>query len=104
MLVVGGSYEGHIVGYALPPSVHEAGADGVDAPSPTFALSAHDGCVRAAAAGGAQLATSGTDNKIGVYNLRKLRAQGELLQEEVPLREELRQGALDRLLRGAALL
>ena len=78
------SYEGHIVGYRLDPAA--LSADGTPeqrrAAAPTaFALKAHDGCVRAVASGGAYLATCGTDHAISVYNVRKLREQGKLLQQ-----------------------
>ena len=82
--IVAGSYEGSLVGYALSQDV----IDGLEAHSyvhtPVFAMSAHDGCVRAAATGGNLLATSSTDNSIAVYNLRKRRAFGKLVQQVRP--------------------
>ena len=80
--LVGGSYEGHLVGYRVAPGLLSNGQAEVAAPPPTFALTAHDGCVRAVAAGGQTLASSGTDHCICVHNLRKLRSQGTLVQEE----------------------
>ena len=87
--VVAGTYEGHIVGYSLSPellsSAPTSASDDSPAlapPPPTFALHAHDGCVKAVAAGSALLATSGTDCAVGVYNLRRLRTQGALLQQD----------------------
>ena len=76
LTVVGGSYEGHIIGYRLTTPLSSDTAP----PAPTFALKAHEGCVRAVATGGALLATSGTDHTIGVYNVRKLKTQGTLQQ------------------------
>lgn len=83
MEVVCGSYEGNVIGYSLPPAalVTGARADQLRASLPVFALSEHDGCVRAVACGGNLLATGGTDNTISVYNLRKRRAHGKLLQQ-----------------------
>ena len=78
LTVVGGSYEGHIIGYRLSTPLSSTTAP----PPPVFALKAHEGCVRAVAAGGALLATSGSDHTISVYNLRKLRTQGNLLQQD----------------------
>jgi len=80
-----GSYEGHLVGYRVSDAALSADGDPEErrAAAPTaFALRAHDGCVRAIASGGAYLATCGTDHAISVYNIRKLREQGKLLQQE----------------------
>ena len=74
MLLSAGSYEGHLVGFRL---THGATL----AATPAFALRAHDGCVRAVAGGGALLATCGSDHTISVYNVRKMREHGKLLQE-----------------------
>jgi|EP00900_Chrysochromulina_parva_P006361 protein MAK11 len=79
-----GSYEGHLVGYRLdPPALAlEGDAELRRAAVPTsFAIKAHDGCLRAIASGGSYMATCGTDHAISVYNLRKLREQGKLLQQ-----------------------
>ena len=84
VFLVGGSYEGHLVGYRVAPELLAGGGALAEAsaPPPTFALTAHDGCVRAVAAGGASLASSGTDHAICVHNLRRLRSEGTLVQEE----------------------
>jgi protein MAK11 len=75
VLLTAGSYEGHLVGFRLTEGSTLLAA------APAFALRAHDGCVRAIAGGGALLATCGSDHTISVYNVRKMREQGKLLQE-----------------------
>ena len=84
MEVIAGSYEGAIVGYAVGPTALESGSTVAQlrASQPIFAEVAHDGCVRAVACGGPYLATGGSDNTISVYNLRKRRNHGKLLQQE----------------------
>lgn len=83
MYVTAGTYEGHLVGYRLSPEALEPGATAEQraAAAPAFALRAHDGIVRGVAGGGALLATCGSDHAISIYNLRKLREQGKLLQQ-----------------------
>lgn len=81
--VVAGSYEGALVGYSVPASVCEGISAPADAPvAPVFGFNAHEGCIRSVATGGVLLATSGTDNTIGVYNLRKRRSYGKLTQQQ----------------------
>lgn len=77
--IVCGSYEGNVVGYSL--TWDEIDAASASPPLPLFAEAQHDGCVRALACGGGLMATGGTDNSIAVYNLRKRRSHGKLLQE-----------------------
>ena len=81
--VVCGSYEGSVVGYSL---THASLTDGDAAEqkrvaTPVFAEKQHEGCVRSVACGGGLMATGGTDNAIAVYNLRKRRSYGKLVQE-----------------------
>ena len=51
-------------------------------PQPSFAFKAHDGCVKAIAGGGRHLSTCGSDHTVCVYNLRKMRGQEKLLQQD----------------------
>ena len=79
-----GSYEGHLVGYRLGDQAtakESTAQERRDATETSFALKAHDGCVRAVASGGAYLATCGSDHSISVYNLRRLREHGKLVQQ-----------------------
>lgn len=81
--VVCGSYEGNLVGYSVSQEALAAGAhaDHLRVSLPVFALREHDGCIRAVACGGGLLATGSTDHTISVYNLRKRRSYGKLLQQ-----------------------
>lgn len=74
-----GSYEGQLVGFSLDVEALEVA--GTLHPTPLFAFKAHTGCIRAAGAAGEILVTSSSDNTISLYNLRRRRAQGALLQE-----------------------
>ena len=80
--IIAGAYEGHLIGYRLPEELADA-TEELDAPlPPSFAFKAHDGSVKALAAGGPHLSTCGADHTICVYNLRKMRGQERLLQQE----------------------
>ena len=80
--LVAADYEGRLVGFAIPPLPRAADeAAQRAARQPIFAMVNHAGCVRAAACGGALLATGGTDNTIAVYNLRRRRFHGKLTQQ-----------------------
>ena len=78
--IISGAYEGHIIGYEVSAK-SVLRQQKVAPPPPKFALKAHDGCVKAVASGGHWLATCGTDHAINVYNLKRLRMQGKLLQQ-----------------------
>ena len=80
--LVAADYEGRLVGFAIPPLPRAADeATQRAARQPIFAMVNHAGCIRAAARGGALLATGGTDNTIAVYNLRRRRFHGKLTQQ-----------------------
>ena len=81
IVLVAGSYEGQLVGFSIAASSLGSSAAAPAAATPLFAFKAHDGCIRAAAAAADHLVTGSTDNTLGVYNLRKRRAHGSLLQE-----------------------
>ena len=80
--VIAGSYEGHLIGYRLPSTIDGATGELDAAPQPSFAFKAHDGCVKAIAGGGRHLSTCGSDHTVCVYNLRKMRGQEKLLQQD----------------------
>jgi len=86
--LVGGGYEGQIIGFELPASALQQPASSskkhrlLEAPPPIFAFSAHAGCIRSIACSSALLATGATDNTLGCYNLRKRRSYGKLLQQD----------------------
>lgn len=81
LTIVAGSYEGQLCGFSVT-AVGGAAAVENCAHKPLFAFSAHAGCIRTLACGGAQLVAGSTDNTISVYNLRKRRSYGKLLQQE----------------------
>ncbi|KAL1495820.1 hypothetical protein AB1Y20_016680 [Prymnesium parvum] len=79
--VVCGSYEGGVIGYSLRlADLAEPHAEGLPV-APVFAEAEHSGCVRCVACGEGLMATGGTDHAIAVYNLRRRRSHGKLLQE-----------------------
>ena len=73
--LVGGGYEGQIIGYQLSGELLKPAEDGAPrkAPAPIFAFSAHTGLIRTVACSAGLLATGSTDNTLGCYNLRKRR-------------------------------
>ena len=73
--MIGGSYEGHIVGHWLSTDTI------TEVACPTFTEKAHDGCIRAVTSCGKLLVTCGADHTICTYNLQTLRSQGTLLQQ-----------------------
>ena len=79
--IVAGAYEGHIIGYEVAAKSLLQQSQ-TTPPQPKFALKAHDGIVKAVACGGNWLATCGSDHVINIYNLKKLRMQGKLLQQD----------------------
>ena len=82
--LVGGGYEGQIIGYELPAAMLKPSDDGEPhpPPAPVFAFSAHSGCIRAVACSKSLLATGSSDNTLGCYNLKKRRDYGKLLQQD----------------------
>ena len=82
--LVGGGYEGQIIGYQLSGELLKPAEDGAPhkAPAPIFAFSAHTGLIRTVACSAGLLATGSTDNTLGCYNLRKRRFYGKLLQQD----------------------
>eukprot|EP00965_Chrysotila_dentata_P230578 6197845-Pleurochrysis_carterae.AAC.3 len=97
VVLVCGGYEGQLRGYQL--TVHsgttadEITLTSMQSPNaasepemvgkavPIFALLAHAGCVRALSCGGELLVSGGSEHTIGVYNVRKRREYGKLLQQ-----------------------
>ena len=78
MHLITGGYDGSVIGMQLAPAT----GDTPLVSRTRFAYAPHTGCVKTLAASGHTLVSTGTDERVLVYDLKKKAEYGTLLQHE----------------------